>query len=144
MRILDLWIPGQPRPKGSMRAIPKRRKDGSLYTGVQNSNPETRVWQDLISWEAKAAMKGREPMPGPMIMSAMFYLKRRQAFDGQLVEEHTEVPDVDKLLRTVFDALTKIVYQDDCQVVTVVASKAYAGEKGPGLQLALGTAKEGT
>jgi len=36
-------------------------------------------------------------------------------------------PDLDKLVRAVFDALTNVVFKDDSQVVSVFASKRLAG-----------------
>ncbi len=34
-------------------------------------------------------------------------------------------PDLDKLVRATLDALTGVIYQDDGQVVNIIASKVY-------------------
>jgi len=39
---------------------------------------------------------------------------------------HITVPDLDKILRSVLDSLTGIVYKDDSQVDQIIARKAYA------------------
>lgn len=39
-------------------------------------------------------------------------------------------PDLDKLIRAVLDALTGVAYEDDQQVVRLVASKAYGENEG--------------
>ena len=38
---------------------------------------------------------------------------------------HPGKPDIDKLCRAVLDSLTGIIYADDSQVVSLVATKAY-------------------
>jgi crossover junction endodeoxyribonuclease RusA len=45
-------------------------------------------------------------------------------------------PDVDKLVRTVLDALTGVSYADDSQVVRVVGRKVYASRGADGIPLA--------
>jgi hypothetical protein len=42
------------------------------------------------------------------------------------VTAHVKAPDLDKLARSVFDALTRVVFHDDAQVVDLVATKRYA------------------
>jgi Holliday junction resolvase RusA-like endonuclease len=45
--------------------------------------------------------------------------------------DHTVKPDLDKLLRSLKDALTRILWRDDAQVVSVCISKAYAPATDP-------------
>jgi Holliday junction resolvase RusA-like endonuclease len=40
------------------------------------------------------------------------------------------MPDLDKLIRAILDALTGVVWRDDGQVVDIVASKVYADTPG--------------
>jgi len=54
------------------------------------------------------------------------YSKKKQALcrDGVLVP--AKKPDVDNVLKSIFDALQGYAYEDDCQVVAIVAEKMYA------------------
>ena len=56
----------------------------------------------------------------------MFYLPRPKKYQRRLHVAHTTAPDLDKLVRSVLDALTEVVYLDDAQVVEVLAVKRYA------------------
>jgi hypothetical protein len=47
--------------------------------------------------------------------------------------EHVVKPDLDKLVRAVGDALTGILYRDDAQIVSLNASKRFAGLGGDGV-----------
>ena len=41
---------------------------------------------------------------------------------------HLQPPDVDKMSRAILDALTNVVYQDDCQVIKKTVNKRWARE----------------
>lgn len=100
--ITDVWISGQPRPKGSMRLQGRRM--------VQSSSGST-DWQRLMSAAVRADMARRGtmmvgPAAGAMV-STRFVMRKGSQFG-----------DSDKLLRNVLDALTGVAYVDDVQVVT--------------------------
>jgi hypothetical protein len=44
----------------------------------------------------------------------------------------TVKPDIDKLVRAINDALTGILFTDDCQVVSISMTKDYCGERRAG------------
>ncbi|MED4401332.1 RusA family crossover junction endodeoxyribonuclease [Metabacillus fastidiosus] len=54
-------------------------------------------------------------------------------------EYHTKKPDTDNLVKGVFDALNKLVWQDDNQVAKVTAVKSY-GEV-PGMEIVINELK---
>ena len=62
---------------------------------------------------------------GPVVLSVSFYLARPKSLPKK-VRQHAKRPDLDKLIRGATDALTGIVWKDDAQVVTILATKAYA------------------
>lgn len=131
--ILEMVVAGEPQPKGSLKAIPAKNKDGTLRIAMKNDNPKTREWQDLISFHATSQMRGALPWEGPVVINAYFRLTRPKThymakgkLRNDLIIEHIDKPDGDKLLRCVFDALTGICYVDDCQVVSFVATKCYS------------------
>lgn len=89
-------------------------------------NAREQPWAYAVAWKARAV--GVRPASGPMRLVASFAITRPKrpthAFPAR--------DDLDKLLRSVFDALTGVAWIDDQQVVDVVATKSWAGEDGPG------------
>src|SRR5262245_46399234 len=68
----------------------------------------------------------------PIRLSIAFYLPRPKKYQRRGVAvAHLTAPDIDKLLRGILDALTHVVWQDDSQVVELLAMKAYAEVEAP-------------
>jgi Holliday junction resolvase RusA-like endonuclease len=142
-RGIEFFVPGKPQPRGSKRAFPFKRKNGSLGVSVSDDNPNSAAWMDAVSAEAARQMAGREPMRGPVYLSIEFVMPRPKGHYGSgknsgvlkasAPKYHTSKPDRLKLSRAVEDALTAIVYADDAQVVAGGVLKCY-GEK-PGVRV---------
>jgi Holliday junction resolvase RusA-like endonuclease len=62
----------------------------------------------------------------------MFYLDRPSSVSTVKRPYPIVPPDIDKLLRGVQDSLTGVVYEDDAQIVRVLAWKVYADNRVPG------------
>jgi Holliday junction resolvase RusA-like endonuclease len=115
-------------PKGSMRAfVPK----GWTRPIITDSNKNTNSWAQLVAEGASRALDQQQGA-GVLIMDGVrltlgFYLPRPKKYQKRGVEPaHLTKPDLDKLVRGVKDALTKVLWVDDSQVVEVIARKAYA------------------
>jgi Holliday junction resolvase RusA-like endonuclease len=84
----------------------------------------------LVSACASQALR-RLPAPERRLLTAgvrltvAFYLPRPKSLPRR-VTAHVKAPDLDKLVRSVGDALTRVVFADDAQVVDLVAMKRYA------------------
>ena len=91
-------VDGEPVPKQSTRF------DGN---GHAHTSPRVKAWQTQVAIRAIEAMRGREPITGPVSMRVVFVLGN-----------HRRV-DLDNLNKGVSDALNGIVYQDDTQVVSL-------------------------
>jgi Holliday junction resolvase RusA-like endonuclease len=121
---LRFFVPGEPQTKGSMRAF--LTKQGKVV--MTNANPKTKPWQTQISKVARAALPcwGATRNEGDKFEVYMaFYLP---------VPKRKNQPwDLDKGIRCVLDALTGIVYEDDTQVIRIVATKRYAKCSEPGV-----------
>ena len=128
---VSFFVPGQPVGKGRPRAA-KRGSHIQLYT------PEkTASYENLVATAAHGAMRGAEPIKGachvdmdirlmvPMSWSAK---RRNQALDGLVFP--TKKPDLDNILKAVFDAINGIVWEDDVQAVYVQAVKRYSAVPG--------------
>jgi Holliday junction resolvase RusA-like endonuclease len=96
------------------------------------------AYKDHLQWQAKQQRKGNFFSSGPLEVFIWFTMpipdsyseKKKTALIG---EYHIKKPDTDNLVKGVFDALNKILWQDDNQVSKVTAIKVY-GEK-PGIDV---------
>lgn len=126
----------EPIPQGSGRVITNQRTQMSQ---IISDNPRLRAWRRRIRHEAQFHLtEGRGyPLYGPVELHLRFYLKAplRVSRAKRHIVEPAVYPDLDKLTRAVFDALSKdhgtpgIAYKDDGQVTRVKAEKVYAVEE---------------
>ena len=115
MRRIEFFAVGRPEPQGSARAFVVRGR-----VRVTSDNPNLYSWRDVIGWELRRVYTG-PPLAGPVRVTATFVLPRPKSRKG----EPTSRPDLDKLARGLFDALSHIAFVDDAQVVSLMASKVY-------------------
>jgi len=120
---LEFTVYGVAQPKGSTRAfMPK----GARFPIVTSDNPKNKGWQQLVAEAASQALNGEDTLlEGPVRLEVRFALPRPKSLPKR-VTAHLKKPDLDKLIRAVKDALSKVVWQDDSQVVELEASKVYA------------------
>ena len=87
--------------------------------------------QDLALWRADIArnadVRGYKPIQGGVAVELHFVFKKPKSVTRSLPWVK---PDIDKLVRAVLDGLTGVAYEDDCQVVTLNASKHYGENEG--------------
>lgn len=131
--ILTFTAVGVAQPKGSTRAfVPK----GWKRPIVTSDNPKNKGWQQLVAEAASVALTSNQTgdemwllAHGPMRLDVTFYLPRPKSIKDKVVP-HIKKPDLDKLTRSCKDALKNVVWQDDSQVVELVARKFYAEPHG--------------
>lgn len=105
--IIALDVPGLPETKGSW--IP-------LGGGaMKRDNPREKAWSHTVGWAARGALRARPPSPARVRVDIVFRLPAPVGNKNKR--------DLDKLLRSSLDALSKLVYVDDEQVDMVVAEK---------------------
>jgi len=81
------------------------------------------AWNKAVGWAARAARVTLAAPGTPMHVTATFQFirpARSPARPYPVVR-----PDLDKVLRGLFDALTGIAYHDDAQVVSIKTVKVY-------------------
>ena len=133
---LIISVHGQPIPQGSMRAF-KNKHSGRVI--VTADNARTKPWKAAITDKAAdvvAAAGMPNPAYGrePVRIAVTFRMPRPKGHYGakgllpSAPRHPTTIPDLDKLVRAVLDALTGIVYRDDAQVVALETYKRYADE----------------
>ena len=131
--MIEIRMDGQPIGKGRPRFS---RKSGVAYT------PEkTARYEDRLAWAAQAVMAGRALLVGPLSVTVSAHMeipvskskKWRAAAIGQ---EHrpTTKPDSDNIAK-LLDALNKIVWVDDAQIVALHVFKHYSDR--PRLEIAV-------
>lgn len=113
-------IAGKPVPKGSK--ILRRSRGKAWMTDDQAHR--VKAWQATIALSAlEAALEAgvRQPWTGGVSVFLLFHRKPK----------HGDPPatppagDIDKLARTALDAMTGVIYQDDRQVMFLVAEKRW-------------------
>ena len=118
MPSISFEVPGRPQPQGSMRNIGRGR--------MISDNPKLKSWRDAVAIVALLAKERTHYKPlikGAVSIYAEFYFLCPKSVREQ---ENTRKPDIDKLIRAIFDALTGVVYVDDSQVNMVSASKHFS------------------
>lgn len=124
---LSCFVPGVPCPKGSWRIAGKR---------LIPDNKGEKLWADSVGWGVKIHRPELVKKPYDVTVRLVFCMPKPQKAKNPF-----PVGDVDKLTRSVLDALTGIAYQDDVQVTRVEASKQYLPAGGdPGVHIEIETA----
>ena len=120
-------IPGTPVGKGR----PKFARRGNFT--VAYTPEKTASYENLVKLAASGAMAGRPPMEGAADVSIALFVtppaswsqkKQRSALLGHLFP--TSKPDMDNVIKGIFDAMNGIVWQDDKQVVSLRVFKRYS------------------
>jgi len=124
---LEFRVIGVAQQMGSKRAFVPR---GWTRPIITDTNRNLKSWQTLVAEGASHAIQQLPASERTLLMEGVrltvaFYLPRPKSLPRR-VTAHTKAPDVDKLARSLGDALTRIVYQDDAQIVDLIAMKRYA------------------
>jgi Holliday junction resolvase RusA-like endonuclease len=100
---------------------------------VTDSNRSVKSWSQLVAHAANEAIQqlpeaDRAVMAGAVRLSVAFYMPRPKKYSTpkKASTPCLTMPDWDKLSRAVGDALSKVVYHDDSQIVEAVIGKYYA------------------
>ncbi len=132
--VIIFEVVGQPATQGSMRAFVPR--PGARPIVVPDKPKKLQYWRQLVAHQARQVYRG------PLLTEAVavtlaFGLVRPQGHYGTgrnasvLKKSAPPFPinrtskDVDKLARGVLDALSKVLWQDDCQVQSLCVSKQW-------------------
>ena len=90
-------------------------------------------YEKLIADKAREAMGSSEPLETPvavylyvnMPVPRSYSKSRPQACLAGLERPTKKVGDLDNVVKSVLDAMNAVVYVDDCQVVSIHATKRY-------------------
>lgn len=129
-RSLSFTVFGTPKPKGSARGF-VAMKAGKARAIVTNDNKGAKGWETAVRYAAQD-VAGEQPLfEGAVELSIAFYLQRPKSVSDKKRPFMTTAPDCSKLVRCTEDALNEVIWKDDCQVVSILASKRYAAAGEP-------------
>ena len=120
-------VPGIPVGKGRPR-FARRGNFVSTYT-----DSKTASYENLVKVKAEEAMIGRQLIEGAVEVVIWLYVtppaswsqkKQRAALSGEIYP--TSKPDMDNVVKGLFDACNEIVWKDDKQVADLQVTKRYA------------------
>lgn len=120
----SFFVEGHPVAQGRISHFQNR--------GYYTNDKELKPWRELIGWKARQAQ-----IPfiadGPISIELDFIFVRPASSKREFPSIR---PDIDKLERSVLDALTGILYKDDGQVCKVSKTKIYGLTEGVRIAIA--------
>lgn len=143
MRTVQFTVLGTPKPQGSKRHV----GNGVM---VEQGGAALRTWrEDVKHAAAEARDKYGQALQGGVVATIRYRVARprshyRTGKYAHLLRDRAPwwpvtKPDLDKLIRSTFDAITTAaLWRDDAQVIAVHADLAYATpERPPGADIEL-------
>lgn len=133
--ILDLWVSGRPRTKGSMRHV----GGGRMMQSVVGSTEWARVIRDAVRQHIDRGLAGRAGRGRAVKVRGLFFLRpKRGPQENEIAPIWVGAGDSDKLERNGLDALQDDpkrgyvgVMADDVQVVSLSSEKVIADRGWP-------------
>lgn len=127
--MLKLFIPLP--PMGAVRTTQKQKY-------VDERAKKYFTYKHHIAFLTKQHLK--VPTKNPVLVDLTFYMpipnswskKKKEYYNGKI---HKSKPDIDNLIKGVFDSLNKIAWKDDNQVYEVHSKKTYSYNPGIGIEI---------
>lgn len=131
METVRFTVPGAPKGKARARTVRGRGGNSFSYTPEQ-----TVLYENLIKCcyrQEASGMIFNDGQPLKVTIIAYYPIvkstskkKKQQMLDDLMFP--TKKPDIDNIAKSILDALNKLAYRDDTQVVTLHMEKHYADE----------------
>lgn len=121
--IVEFIIPGEPVAKARARVT----RNGA-FTPKKSAG-----YEKLVKDYASLAMRGKPHVESAIIAYVYIFMpipkswsKKKKALAENVKIYPTKKPDIDNILKSVFDACNGIVYADDSQIVMISAIQQYS------------------
>jgi len=85
--------------------------------------PKSAAFKKALAWELKC--QNPTVLKGALTVTIIFRMPRPKSLPKKVVH-HIKKPDVDNLVKGVKDAMNKLCYNDDSQIVELRAKKIYS------------------
>lgn len=152
-KVVDFFVPGDPAPGGNKTALPIMR-GGKPLCGASGrpifniveaksdkGRARTKNWRANVATFASMAMRGLPPLVSESLyVECVFFLSRPKSHyrtgrhAGQLKPNQPirpcVKPDTLKLMRSTEDAMTGVVWRDDCQTGPMFIDRQYGERTG--------------
>lgn len=125
--MIELIIPGEPQGKARARTVKNKFSGKTMsFTPDKTVNYENFIKQIFM-------MRGHKKLEGELKMKvrAFFSIPKSTSHKKAALMEcggirPTKKPDADNILKIIADALNKIAYDDDSQIVSATIEKYYS------------------
>ena len=117
MTSFSIYVPGKAEPQGSKKAFVINGR--AVLVDASGGN---KAWRKLVT-EAIRSHNDYIRLPGPVNVSLAFFMQRAKSNKTALMAQK---PDIDKLARSVLDAMTDAeIIEDDSRVIYLTISKRW-------------------
>ena len=124
---IDLVIDGDPVGKGRPR-VTSKGNFAHAYTPAKTKNYEKLIqntflsnytYEDILEGPISANLIAYFPIPESVS-------KKKKEILLKNYEKHTKKPDIDNVVKSVFDALNNLAFIDDSNIINLTAKKLYS------------------
>ena len=129
--LVEFFVAGEPKAKGSMRSIPFQDKAGKLHVNTFHDTKSGTAWERITKLAALESWGEKPAFKEAVRVDLTFTLRRPKTVSEKKRPQPIVKPDIDKLARSVLDAVTGVVFADDAQVTGLVATKRYGSDTEP-------------
>lgn len=126
---MEFVVEGEPQGKARPRFS---RRSGTVYTPSKTAKYEKEIRQAYIAAGGKMIPAGSYVA---VTVDAYFeipksYTKRKRLDCEHNINRPDKKPDIDNVVKVVLDALNKVAYADDKQVIGIICRKWYSQSSG--------------
>jgi len=124
-----LVVDGIPQPQGSKTAYVVNGR-AVIAEGTPKSRKKLKAWRAAVRAVGESfwlSSSGPAMFGGPVIVTTEFRVVRPKSVKRAMP---TIKPDLDHYIRSVGDALTGVIWDDDSQIVEIRARKVYSPSPG--------------
>lgn len=130
-QVLTMFVPGIPIKQGDLRT-------GRHHRAYYANGDQLRPWKAAVTGCAYELWHDHAPLIEPVVLDVTFFLPRPASISAKKRPLPVVAPDLDKLVRSIGDALTGVVIRDDALIVDLLAAKRYAERHACGARITLG------
>lgn len=118
---------GIPQTKGSAKSF---MRPGMRFPVVTNDNVKNKSWAQSVALVAQQHRIPGCPFEGPIGLTLDFVVPAPKSLPKTRPSFAIKRPDLDKMVRSIKDALKGVFYRDDSQVISLNTIKTYGLEPG--------------
>ncbi len=129
-----LEVFGLPQPQGSKTAFIRSGRPVLVEGRRRAAREQFASWRQAVQTAASDWLRAHgapAPLDVPLRVTLVFHLPRPSSTPRR-VSWPAKRPDLDKLTRAVFDALTGLLFTDDSRICAVEARKVFAAGRPAG------------